>query len=78
MSAKEARSAQNGSNGEERKLLPLNHILSSKPFIIAACGVVTLIIFVGGTMLVNCLAGLSTLFTGGSINYFVSARHFGL
>lgn len=70
MSAKESRSAQNGSYGEERKLLPLNHILSSKPFIAVACGVVTLVVFFSGVVLVNCLAGLPVLFTGGSINYF--------
>lgn len=69
MSAKKFRSAQNGSYGEERKLLPLNHILSSKPFIAAACGVVTVVIFLGGTILANCLTGLSTLFTGESIHY---------
>lgn len=70
MSAKESRSAINDSSREERKLLPWNHILSSKPFIAVACGVVTLVVFFAGVVLVNCLAGLSALFTGGRINYF--------
>ncbi len=68
-SAKELRNDLRG-QGEEQKLLPLNHILSSKPFIVAACGVVTVVVLLGGTVLANFLTGLSGLFAGESIHYF--------